>query len=324
MRKNKNKVLRVDYLTGREHQILMFLWKWKAASYPTLKQAISSNTNNWNFYQNLGRLNKSGYIELHAGSTSTEKQYLLWTLTEKGFEYIREDLGELKNETFQSESFFHDKYALALQLGNLIYHPKFEIDLYTHKEVSSYPMGYYPVWVPQTNVHHPDGYTRLKDGNKNVIIAHEVEMHLKATEQYEPLVDFYDDRTAITFVLWLVATPAMAERLESAFISRRCRRRSIHHIFLIDDFEKHGWDASVHCGPQKPKKISELYHQYGYHIPTNNPLIPQQLSFEEVFLRAIRSPVGLDSYKNKRKLLLTDSTTHTSSQKTSLVESEKE
>lgn len=312
MRKNKTKVQRVDGLTEREFKILMFLWKWKVASYPTLKEAVSRNTNTWNFYHNLRRLDFEGYIELKAGSMSDGRQFLLWTLTEHGYEYIREGLGVLKNETYGSEKLFHDKYALAFQLGNLIYHRDTKADIITRQELTSFYVGYYPVWTPQTEVHYPDGYTRLKDGNKNVIIAHEIEMYPRSPESYEPFVDFYDDKTSINFVLWLVAKPEFAERLEEVFVSRRCRRRQIHHIFLMDDFDKYGWETEVYCGPQKSLKLSELYHQYGYHIPTNDPLIPSQPSFKEVFLKAVRSPVGLDSYKFKRKLLLSDSTTTTS------------
>jgi hypothetical protein len=293
--KKSTKNIKPRILSNRECKILLFLWKWKVATTLTLRQELARETNFWNFYHTLRALMSDGYIEIRYGATSTSKKFALWHLTSHGFAYIKEELGELEDLNYASTSLFHDSYVVAFHYGNWIYRQPTNVDLFTEQEIKCVAKGHYPHWVPSTKVHRPDGYTRIKNGNRNTVIAIEVELSSKTIERYEAVSDFYDDRKAITHVLWLVSSSSMVETIQHAMMSRRSKRIEDHLFVLLEDFEKNSWNAKIVSGGKSKLSVSELYHQLGANIPTN--CLPTASHSDPVttFLKPVQSPRGLET-----------------------------
>ena len=294
MKKNTKKI-RLRILNSRECKILLFLWRWKVATTLTLRQELAMHVNFWNFYHLLRALMLDGYIEIRYGATSTSKKFALWHLTHHGFEYIKEELGELADLNYASTSLFHDSYVVAFHYGNWIYKQPMNVDLFTEQELKCVDRSNYPFWVPNTKVHRPDGYTRIKSGNKNMIVAVEVELNAKTSERYEALSDFYDDRKTIDYVLWLVSSESMIEKIQHAMMSRRSKRIEDHLFVLLEDYEKNSWSAKIVSGGKSKLAVSEFYYQLGANIPTNYVPTSSQLDPVTTFLKTVRSPNGLDT-----------------------------
>ncbi len=282
-------------LSSKECKILLFLWKWKVATTLTLRQVFAKDTNFWNFYHILRALRTDGYTEIRYGATSDDKKFALWHLTSAGFEYVREEIGELEDLNFASSSLFHDAYVVAFHYGNWIYKIPSNVDIFTEQQIKCVAKGHYPYWVPNTKVHRPDGYTRIKNGNKNSVVAIEVELSQKTIDRYEAVSDFYDDRKTISYVLWLVNSESMVDTIQHALTTRRSKRIEDHLFVLLEDFEKNSWNAKIVSGCKNKLSVAELYNQLGANLPTE--LAPNASHFDPVtiFLKPVQSPRGLDT-----------------------------
>ena len=69
--------------------VLDFLWTWKVASSPMLRECAYRKKSPWWVYKSLRRLRNEKYIELLPRGKNLEQE--LWTLTEHGFEIVLMD-----------------------------------------------------------------------------------------------------------------------------------------------------------------------------------------------------------------------------------------
>ncbi len=290
--KKSTKNIKPRMLTAKECSILIFLWRWKVATILTLKEEFASKASFWNFYHLLKDLQKDGYLEIRYGATSTNKKFALWHLSDFGFNYVKDELGELDDITFASTSLFHDSYVTAFHYGNWIYRKPENVDLFTEQELKCSVGNSYPYWVPNTKVHRPDGYTRIKVGTKNCIVAVEVELSLKTQERYQAVGDFYDDRKNISHILWLVSSKSMMDSIQNAMIERRSKRIHDHHFVLLNDFDKNFWEAKL-IDNKNQLTVSQFYDQFMDNNSTNNSVITRSINPVTLFLKPIQSPVGL-------------------------------
>lgn len=293
--KKKAKHLTTRILTDRECKIILFLWRWKVATTLTLREQLARDSNFWNFYHTLRKLLNDGYIEIRSGGMNVNRKYSLWHLTSHGYQYMREELGDLEDENYSSTSPLHDSYVLAFHYGNWILKQPSNVELFTEQELKCLAKSNYPHWVPNTKVHRPDGYTKVKDGTKNTVVAIEIELSPKAIERYEAVSDFYTDRKTIHYVLWLVKSKSLVETIQHAMMSRRSNKIEDHLFVLLEDFEKESWNAKIVTGGKIGISILEFYHQLGANTPTNNGPIASNFDPVTTFLKPIRSPVGLDT-----------------------------
>ena len=81
-------------------------------SYP-LAKAIAFEKNSYgNFYSKIRRLLREGHI-VERGGVGLKTSVI--QLAKKGFDYIRYDLGELRENRFVAQSVTHDYWATAFQ-----------------------------------------------------------------------------------------------------------------------------------------------------------------------------------------------------------------
>lgn len=74
--------------------VLDFLWTWKVASTPMLREAAYRRKSPWWVYKSLRRLRDEKYIELLPRGKNLEQE--LWTLTDHGFEIVLMDRDDIK------------------------------------------------------------------------------------------------------------------------------------------------------------------------------------------------------------------------------------
>ncbi len=295
--KKKQKNTSTNPLTKLECEIIEFLWRWKVATSLTLRTYILQDKSFWFFYRTLRDLAQREYIEMISGGLKVDEKYSVWHLTSKAFEYMcrEEAYGELEDKNFASTYPRHDMLVTAFHLGNWIYKMPSNIELFTEQELKCKMQSKYPHWVPATKVHRPDGYVKILSGNKNSIVAVEVEPSQKSIERYESVGDFYDHKQSIDYVLWLVSSESHLQHIISAFENRRNRRANIHHFVLLDDFKNNGWNAKIICGEKSGLSVLQFYVQYGVKTMCNNRSNSVHLDLNSIYLKNIKSPNGLNT-----------------------------
>jgi hypothetical protein len=263
----------------QEHLILEALWRWKLITTAALSEMFFPQLDKNTAYKKIVRLEKAGLIqtEFVVGG----KLACAWTLTRKGFLEVSTFLPSLQDVGYKSETLHHDWLATAFHLGAWLKgHPE-SIELFTEQELRRLPLDLYPSWVPNRDIHRPDGYSRVQIGSKNATIAIEVELSRKRQADYEILGRFYEDEPKVSRVLWLVPSIRRAhsilERIKSV-VGDKC---NIHHFCLLPDFKRLGWQAPLYLGYEQGSPVAFLMGR----APAESP----QSSAELLLLRTGKS-----------------------------------
>ncbi len=229
-------------VTERDLKILHFLWKWKLASTALIHEAIGRPLTPYSSYKALERLTRHHFIE---SRHTFGKNFSSWILTDKGFETIRPELGQLCEEGYGSENHWHDKNVVAFQLGEWATHSLPVVTHFTEQEMRRRTVDYYPSWVPNSKIHRPDGYTRIEGEGKESVLAFEVELWPKSLSIYETTLRFYELMKKISRVYWLVGDPFVKDIILRA---KNCIQDTSlnYHVFVdLYDYINLGWDAPV-------------------------------------------------------------------------------
>lgn len=227
-------------LTPRDGLIMRYIWRWKVASTASIHDAINRTQSPYSTYKVLERLEKNGFLESRFHFMD---KFNVWQLTERGFFAIKDDLGELKEDGYLSENYRHDRLVQAFQLGEWSTYQMPQVSFFTEQEIRRSEVEEYPEWLPPTNEHRADGYTRLVGQEKSWTLAFEVELSAKGVQRYEGALRFYRAARGIDRVLWLVGSTEVKKTILRA---KACTRddSSNYHVFVdLNDFLKDGWDA---------------------------------------------------------------------------------
>jgi DNA-binding MarR family transcriptional regulator len=230
------------YITPRDKQILIYVWRWKIASTGSIHEAINRPLSPYSTYKVLERLEKNNFIECRFDFV---ERFYVWTLTRRGFETILPYLDELSENGYLSEFHRHDRLVQAFQLGEWATNQYPGAEFYTEQEMRRRDATQYPLWVPQTREHRADGYTKLTGETKSWTFAYEVELSAKSVQKYEAVIRFYRGARGIDRVFWLVGSDFIRTQVLTA---KTCIKddTSNYHVFVaLEDFEKNGWDAAV-------------------------------------------------------------------------------
>lgn len=230
------------FLTERDRKILHFLWKWKLASTAVIHEAIGSPLSPYSTYKTLERLCQNHFVE---SRRTYEQNFFSWMLTDKGFETIRNSLGDLCEQGYGSENCWHDLNVMAFQLGEWATNQLPIVTHYTEQELRRRPVDNYPSWVPNSKEHRPDGYTRIKTDKKELVLAFEVEIWSKSLSSYESTARFYDLMKKVSRVYWLVGDPHIKEQVLRAKECIRDKSQNFHLFVDMNEYIRSGWDAAV-------------------------------------------------------------------------------
>ena len=284
----KRKSNRLD-VTDRDVSILKCLWKWKLISTMALAIKFFPEALVQTAYRRLLRLARSGYISfVQVNPTSGEG----WTLTPKGYKVIRHLLGELKVDGYKSEYPHHDRLVSALHLGDWLTRQPEYTQTFSEQQLRRIPVDLWDDWLPKSDTHRPDGYSLLFYGEKETVVAFEIELWLKSKSRYEPLVAFYDIHSVIDTVVWLVDSKVTLNSIKRTFEGFQIRDMQKHCFILLADFHKLGWRAPFVSGKLLGKNLSDLLLHLPHTRATLGPLHGGTLAL----LDNSKKPILPDSY----------------------------
>ena len=200
---------------------------------------------------------KNGLLEIQ---TNRRRECQSWTLTVKGFEFIKDLLPPLKEVGFKSENIDHDFLSTAAHLGDWLSIIPKGADFFSEQELRRYSPEQYPDWVPKTLDHRPDGYWKITFDETVGTIALELELSEKSKGAYRVAGDFYNTNKMISRVIWIVQGMKMAERILSFMAETSAHAKKIHNFILVDQFKVSGWQTRIVLGPEINKTLDFVLH----------------------------------------------------------------
>ncbi len=276
--------------TKREIPLLLFLWKWKLSTTAGLIQKFFPDCNGKTAYNRILALRHAGLICVRADSLG---QKFVCALDKDGFHAIRERLPELKEEGYKSEHLGHDLLVSAFHLGNWLTRKPNEAALFSEQELRRLDPEFYPDWVPQSDLHRPDGYSLVpgKDGHETFAI--EVELHRKKEHDYTRVAEFYAHFHGIRKILWLVPQQSFAFYVEKKMIDPLAGEPSRHNFVLIEEFQNYGWGSRIFIGPDQGKQLTDLLLE----VPPKSGRIPAESNLAKALLDTRKSPHLTNAYE---------------------------
>ena len=197
----KFKYNRVRKLYQAEYVLLRALWRWKVLSHTLARQMAFGEISQKNAYNKIRRLIKEEYIIERKGPGI---KLPVLQLSQKGFDHIKYDLGELREQRFKAQSVTHDYLATAFLQSAKTKMPELEIDFFTEQELLCTDFSLFPDWISTSARHVPDGYMKIQGEGKPLVVALEVELHLKEKHRYAKMAYHFTDKDPKTdVVFWL-------------------------------------------------------------------------------------------------------------------------
>lgn len=276
----------------RDLASLEFLWMWKVASSPMLKEHAFRNKTEWWVYKALRRLEKEKYIVRLPRGRNIEQE--LWTLTEHGFEVVLMDRDDIREYRHRIHAPAHDYLATCLQLGE-IWHEPLEKTFFTEQMLTSIAPSNFPKNLRTVTEHIPDGVTLLPGGLKNVIIGYEVDLNLKDEDRYRHTFNYYRRSAADAhLVIWLVKSPWIAGRIQEVCVQNVLGNDKGEFLnrfafVLVDDFKERIWGAEVFMGPMKGESIRKLHANLLQSLGKTAAKMGQK-PMREIFFPKFKSP----------------------------------
>ncbi len=252
MRKNRTRMCSRAFrrpssrkLTPQDLKVLDFLWTWKAASTPLLKELVWKKESFWWAYKALKQLQREKYIQLLPRGKNLELE--LWALTRTGFEVVLMDRDDIEQYRFRVHAPAHDYLATCLQLGDL-WKSGVDVDFFTEQQLSALSKWNFPKAVFFQDGHIPDGITYIRGAQSTAIVGYEVDLNLKDEERYYRTVRYYANGLKPNLLVWLVRNTWIAEKILSQIESHGYLSQGSHlskrTVFvLLEDFKKNVWGA---------------------------------------------------------------------------------
>jgi hypothetical protein len=182
-----------------------------------------------------------------------------WIITRKGFDVIKEFLGELKECGYKSETPCHDYLAGRFHLGDFAASKPRCVDFVTEQMLRRYDPYTLPSWLDPGMNRRPDGYTAISKAPRPIVIAIEFERTPKDKYVYSDIAIQYGYSNFIDYVLWLVPTRSQIARIDQLMAEHGSSRPKKHQFVLLDDFLQFGWGASVIHGSQMGKSVRQFF-----------------------------------------------------------------
>jgi hypothetical protein len=280
--------------------VLDFLWMWKVASLPMLREVAYRKKSYWWVYKALRQLQKEKYIELLPRGKNLDQE--VWTLTEHGFEVVLMDRDDIKEYRYRVHAPAHDFLGTCLQLGD-VWQTKTELRHFTEQMLTSLAPSSLPKGFRHPDSEHiPDGLTLFSGAIHNVIVGYEVDLNLKAKERYDSTAQYYLSKVRANVVIWLVRNEWIAKQIVEIFLEQyefRNKRENILRQFafvLVDDFKNRTWGAEVIMGPLKGESIRKLHANLLQTLGNDTTKLGQK-EMRDIFFPKFRSPQKLGAYE---------------------------
>lgn len=244
-----------------ETALLKSIWRWKVLTYPLAKEIAFKKISYGNYYDKIRRLIGEGLIierpVLGIGCTVLQ-------LSKKGFELIKYELGDLRENRFAAQNVTHDYWASAVQIGEFIQGLPEEVRFFTEQQLQCTDDSLLPEWVPKSRSHIPDGLTHIKGDKDPSVIAFEVELNLKPLLRYDKAGYYFDaGLSKFDVVIWFCANKWIIQEISARLAGLKLRNHEIHQFLLTSDFRVHGWNAKIEQGSMAGTSLREIYSGKG-------------------------------------------------------------
>ena len=236
--------------------MLAALWKWKALNTASVATEFFGSPLCDHAYRRVRRLARAGLVCLEP-----IRRWLhgdVWILTLQGFANVQEGLPEMKEAGFRSEALAHDYLCTAVQRGPWLGAIPAGVELVSEQELRRLGPDHLPSWVPSTEIHRPDGYSRLPVKGRAEIVSFEVELSCKHESFYRTVARFYHDTQSVFRVIWMVPTASAADRIQAMLGRTVPQSKRLHDFVLLPDFLKQGWHARFVLGYEAGRPLTDL------------------------------------------------------------------
>ncbi len=290
-RKRRFKRTSLRKLSVRDLSVLDFLWTWKVASTPMLGEVAFQGKSEWWIYKALRQLQNEKYIQLLPRGTNLEQE--LWALTEIGFEVVLMDRDDILYNRYKPHAPAHDYLATCLQLGDF-WKTQVAKNYFTEQMLSSLAPSNFPKGIRNVEGHVPDGITQFQGGLNRLFVGYEVDLNLKDNERYEATFKYYQPLSDLYFIVWLVRTEWMANRIcemykASTDFANQYKLDSKFRFVLLDDFKSNIWGAKVSHGEYKGVSLRKLHENVVQTLGKETPKIAQR-NLKNIFFPKYKSP----------------------------------
>lgn len=249
-------------ITSDDYGLLQFLWKWKLSTTAIINKAVYKDRSANRCYRRLRSLEENKYIE---SIFSRDRMVCLWQLTDKGYQELNFDGIEISQRGYKAEHPEHDFWSSLIQFGVWIDQVPKNSDLFSEQQLRRFEIESYPKWIPHTKQHRPDGWwkTDLAKGNKESLIALEVEMTRKPSSSYYEVGNFYSNVIDIHQAIWIVRSESDANFILKNMIAGSSTQAKEQSFLLFSQFIKDQWSAPILIGKNKGKSIKEILDPQG-------------------------------------------------------------
>jgi hypothetical protein len=256
-------------LSEQDFKLLYFLWKWKMSTTAAIAAAIYANKTWYRSYVRLNELAKWKYIRSIASESGHS---FIWTLDTHGYAAIQQGLPLLANAGYKSENQSHDFLVSAIHLGEWLIKTPIDCATFSEQELRRLVHEAYPIWVPITDTHRPDGYWKVAcetlDNFK--VIALEVELSLKSPTEYREVGVFYGKGYGIDQVIWVTKTLASAKYIQKHLGTGNEGDKSIHSFVTLDQYYEYQWQSKIIAGRDRGFTMDDLLRiRDEIHLKTN-------------------------------------------------------
>lgn len=285
-------------LSARDIAVLDFLWTWKVASTPLLKEVAFRDKSQWWVYKALHQLQKERYIQSLPRGKFLEAE--LWALTDIGFEVVLMDRDDLNQYRFKPHAPVHDYLATCLQLGEQSFKDNNDKQFFTEQMLSSLTNSNFPNSFKTSESHIPDGLTLYRNNDREALVAYEVDLNLKERDRYQNTFFYYCSSASPHLLVWLVKNNWIAEKIIQTFKSFNFEDRtekllSRTAFITLDEFKEKVWEVESFIGDLKGHSIRKL-HENALQSIGKTPEKIVQNDLKSIFFPKYKSPQKIISY----------------------------
>lgn len=278
-------------LTERDHALLLGLWKWKGATTAALAEEFFNGRDSDAAYGRLRKLASCRYVEL---VPLRDTGGHLWSLDRNGFNQIRNSLPILREAGFRSEAVDHDYLCTAMQRGPWLSALPAGMEQVSEQELRRCHADHLPQWVPSSNIHRPDGYSRTLLLGKSIIIAFEIELNRKRRSDYDLVAHFYQQTSEIYRVVWLARNASDARWFHNKIRVATPEDYLMHLFVLLPDFLRQCWEAPILLGHESGHSLSHVLCREVSQSPLNGEtpsiLDRRKRPYSSIICRATERP----------------------------------
>lgn len=260
-------------------------------SYPLAKEIAFDEISYGNFYDKVRRLIGERYIIERDGPGLT---CVVLQLSKKGFEFLKSELGELRENRFAAQSVTHDYWATVVQLGDFVFGVPKEVKFFTEQQLQCADDSLLPEWVPKSRSHVPDGMTYVERANSKKVVAFEIELNLKPLLRYDKAGYYFDAGfSKFDVVLWVCANKWILNEIKNRLSGLKLRNLDIHQFVLASDVRLNGWDAQIANGTFAGTSIREIFDCNPSVKPQESLRKASGTAMSEIFFPVAKSARGL-------------------------------